>query len=483
MSDRIFFSYSRYDSAFALKLANDLRNAGATIWLDQLDIPPGKHWDSEIEEALNNSNCLLAILSPKSMLSNNAMDEISYALEENKKVIPILLTDTETPFRLRRLQRVDFTGDYDIAFRQLLTAIDIEIAQVGTVASINPDKTPSSESVSDNSLIEQKERDQKELSHWAKTRSLNTIAGYQEYLRTTSSNEHKDEAGYYSNKLETGSLTSLETGPEKKSIPGSKKKTLLITVCLAVLAAFGFAAFFIMNKQQEIKDTTQTTNQISKTAVDTKDSITKKSYDTVMKTIAPASTPVNIEPVKKETGTQEGGEALKEIKNKPELKVKQTEIKPQQIDTVQRVTRPDSTPVLPKKDEVKIEEVAKPSLPSSSPSSSPATTPVLVNSDVMLELKLNESPDMDKGRKEQPVTFSVTKNVIINGTTIIREGAIANGRIIVGLRFIGLKIHQVAGANGKMIPLKSKESDLKKKEVKKDNIYFAIIKKGTQLSY
>ena len=87
MLDKIFFSYSRHDSAFALKLANDLRNAGASIWIDQLDIPPGQHWDSEIEKALHHSNCLLAILSPKSLLSNNAMDEISYALEENKKVI------------------------------------------------------------------------------------------------------------------------------------------------------------------------------------------------------------------------------------------------------------------------------------------------------------------------------------------------------------------------------------------------------------
>ena len=39
----IFFSYSRTDSEFVLKLAKDLRKAGANIWLDQLDIKAGSH--------------------------------------------------------------------------------------------------------------------------------------------------------------------------------------------------------------------------------------------------------------------------------------------------------------------------------------------------------------------------------------------------------------------------------------------------------
>ncbi|NIV92429.1 TIR domain-containing protein [candidate division KSB1 bacterium] len=33
---RIFISYARADSEFALKLGKDLRSAGADIWIDQL---------------------------------------------------------------------------------------------------------------------------------------------------------------------------------------------------------------------------------------------------------------------------------------------------------------------------------------------------------------------------------------------------------------------------------------------------------------
>jgi len=62
-----FFSYSRRDSDFALKLAKDLRAAGTGVWLDQLDIAAGEHWDSAIEKALAKCSVILVILSPFSV--------------------------------------------------------------------------------------------------------------------------------------------------------------------------------------------------------------------------------------------------------------------------------------------------------------------------------------------------------------------------------------------------------------------------------
>jgi hypothetical protein len=118
-----FFSYSRVDSKFALKLAKDLRNAGIDLWIDQLDIKPGSHWDSSIETGLNAANSMLIILSPDSIASNNVMDEVSFGLESGKRIIPILLRECNTPFRLRRLQRIDFTGDYNEGFNQLLDTL------------------------------------------------------------------------------------------------------------------------------------------------------------------------------------------------------------------------------------------------------------------------------------------------------------------------------------------------------------------------
>ncbi|CAM3400685.1 toll/interleukin-1 receptor domain-containing protein [Aequorivita lipolytica] len=122
----IFFSYSRDDSEFVLKLAKDLRVAGATIWLDQLDIKPGSRWDSSIEKALQESSTLLVILSCSSVKSNNVLDEVSYALEEHKNVVPVLLEDCEIPFRLRRLQYADFSGNRETGLKTLVDALQLE---------------------------------------------------------------------------------------------------------------------------------------------------------------------------------------------------------------------------------------------------------------------------------------------------------------------------------------------------------------------
>ena len=122
-NDTIFFSYSRDDSEFVLNLAKSLRDAGAQIWLDQFDIAPGNHWDSTIEEALQKSGTLLVMLSKTSVESNNVMDEVSFALEEDKKVIPVLLEECDIPFRLRRLQQADFRKDYQRGMSSLVQTL------------------------------------------------------------------------------------------------------------------------------------------------------------------------------------------------------------------------------------------------------------------------------------------------------------------------------------------------------------------------
>lgn len=120
---KTFFSYSRSDSVFVIKLAKDLRDAGVTIWLDQLDIKAGSHWDSSIETALESAQNMIVVLSAESVKSNNVMDEVSFALESGKTVIPVFLSECATPFRLRRLQRIDFTCDYQTGLNQLLEVL------------------------------------------------------------------------------------------------------------------------------------------------------------------------------------------------------------------------------------------------------------------------------------------------------------------------------------------------------------------------
>jgi hypothetical protein len=105
-----FISYSRANKDFALELARELRSSGFLIWLDQLDIPTGARWDDEVEKALNQCEIFLVILTPRSIASNNVKDEIGYAIDSNKRILPVLLENATVPFRLRRFQYVDFTS-------------------------------------------------------------------------------------------------------------------------------------------------------------------------------------------------------------------------------------------------------------------------------------------------------------------------------------------------------------------------------------
>lgn len=136
-----FFSYSRDDSEFTLRLAEDLKAAGAHVWLDQLDIEPGQRWARAVQDALNNSPRVLVILSPSSVDSTHVEDEVNFALEEHKTVIPVLYQDCKVPFQLRPFQYVDFRTDYARGIKVMLKTLGVEQqtavgAAAGSVAPV-----------------------------------------------------------------------------------------------------------------------------------------------------------------------------------------------------------------------------------------------------------------------------------------------------------------------------------------------------------
>jgi hypothetical protein len=115
-----FVCYSRLDATFALKLSDDLKKHGIPIWIDKLNISVGQRWDREIEKALQKADCMIVLLSESAIQSENVMDEVSYAIDENKKVIPLKIEACSIPLRLRRIQYVDFAEDYAQGLDQLI---------------------------------------------------------------------------------------------------------------------------------------------------------------------------------------------------------------------------------------------------------------------------------------------------------------------------------------------------------------------------
>jgi hypothetical protein len=117
---RYFLSYSRSDERFALRFAKDLRASGVAIWVDQLDIRPSEHWDRAIERAVRDCQGLVVILSPRSVASDNVADEISFAIDRRKAVLPVVIEQCDLPLRITRMHVINAIGNYDGALQQCL---------------------------------------------------------------------------------------------------------------------------------------------------------------------------------------------------------------------------------------------------------------------------------------------------------------------------------------------------------------------------
>jgi hypothetical protein len=139
-SPSAFISYSREDSEFALRLARDLKAAGASVWIDQLDIKPGAAWDNAIEDALIASPWMLLVLSPGSSRSNNVRNEISFALEQGKIVIPVLYKDCIVPLQLQRNNRIDFRADYARGLASLMAHLQVKQPNVAVLEQAAEDE-------------------------------------------------------------------------------------------------------------------------------------------------------------------------------------------------------------------------------------------------------------------------------------------------------------------------------------------------------
>jgi hypothetical protein len=90
------------------------------MWVDQLDIRPSEHWDRAIERALRECRGMVVILSPRSVASDNVADEISYAIDSGKSVLPVMIEKCVLPLRIVRMHVIDATHGYERALQQCL---------------------------------------------------------------------------------------------------------------------------------------------------------------------------------------------------------------------------------------------------------------------------------------------------------------------------------------------------------------------------
>ena len=110
----VFISYSRKDSDFVAKLEAALKTAGRDVWVDVEGIRASEDWKQKIFHEIDGANTFLFVVSPDSLHSEIANEEVSHAALSSKRMIPLFYRgshDGTIPPALARFQGIQFSDD------------------------------------------------------------------------------------------------------------------------------------------------------------------------------------------------------------------------------------------------------------------------------------------------------------------------------------------------------------------------------------
>ena len=125
----VFISYSRRDRATMRTVRDKLVAAGFTVWSDENLEPGSPSWKHDVQEAIENAGCMVAILSPDAKDSEWVSEELNYARICKLRVFTVLVRGDESnaiPFGLTGVQWVDMRGDYDEGMKELMQQSALE---------------------------------------------------------------------------------------------------------------------------------------------------------------------------------------------------------------------------------------------------------------------------------------------------------------------------------------------------------------------
>ncbi|MDQ5767317.1 TIR domain-containing protein [Thiothrix subterranea] len=105
----IFLSYSTKDRDRLKPLFQALAQQGWSVFWDHQSIHTGENWHRKIEEAINNSRCVVVVWSKHSIHSEWVLEEASRG-KARDVLLPIRIDAIEPPFGFGMRQAGDFTG-------------------------------------------------------------------------------------------------------------------------------------------------------------------------------------------------------------------------------------------------------------------------------------------------------------------------------------------------------------------------------------
>jgi HEAT repeat protein len=135
----VFISYVRENSGVVDRLAAELSDRGATVWLDRNDIAPGSRWKDEIRKAIKNGDFFLACFSKEynERQKTYMNEELVLAIDVLREMptyrawfIPVLINSGRIPERrisnaedLSDLNAVDLSKDWNDGIERIVRSM------------------------------------------------------------------------------------------------------------------------------------------------------------------------------------------------------------------------------------------------------------------------------------------------------------------------------------------------------------------------
>ncbi len=132
---KVFVSYSRADTAFALDLVAGLQACGFQAFIDQEDIAPGEPWEQRLSGLIESADTVVYVLSPDSLISDHCSWEVQETLRLNKRLLPVMwreVPDDKVPPELSTLNYTFFSGknSYAQGLRELSEALRVDFVWI-----------------------------------------------------------------------------------------------------------------------------------------------------------------------------------------------------------------------------------------------------------------------------------------------------------------------------------------------------------------
>lgn len=131
----LFISYSRQDQTFVRQLWQALTQADQKVWIDWHDIPPAEDWRQEIYQGIEAADSFVFIISPYSLRSEVCNEELEYAIQQGKRIIPLIREEVKDGVVHPALARLNWlffreSDQFESALKTLLETLQTDLSYI-----------------------------------------------------------------------------------------------------------------------------------------------------------------------------------------------------------------------------------------------------------------------------------------------------------------------------------------------------------------